>query len=133
MTAPTSPNSYIVRKLNNMNKAQAMKVEKDDWTRLYHKMLKGLEAMIDIQGQVWNIMKIAGETNMTITEMEEIILKASINNWTINATNILGILEDLWYLIQSDIENQVFQIQQMLADELDTYKERGNLYIDNNI
>ena len=63
-----------------MNKAQAMKVEKDDWTRLYHKMLKGLEAMIDIQGQVWNIMKIAGETNMTITEMEEIILKASINN-----------------------------------------------------
>ena len=80
MTAPTSPNSYIVRKLNNMNKAQAMKVEKDDWTRLYHKMLKGLEAMIDIQGQVWNIMKIAGETNMTITEMEEIILKASINN-----------------------------------------------------
>jgi len=50
--------------------------------------------MIDIQKQVWNMMKIAEETNMTITEMEEIILQASINNQTMNATNILGIL--LW-------------------------------------
>ena len=50
--------------------------------------------MIDIQKQVWNMMKIAEETNMTITEMEEIILQASINNQTMNTTNILGIL--LW-------------------------------------
>ena len=40
------------------------------------------------------MMKIAEETNMTITEMEEIILQASINNRTMNTTNILGIL--LW-------------------------------------
>jgi len=45
------------------------------------------------------MMKIAEETNMTITEMEDTILKASINNRTTNTTNILGILEDLWYLI----------------------------------
>ena len=50
MTTLTFPNPYITRKLNNMNKAQAMKAEWDDWTRLYHKMLKGLEAMINIQG-----------------------------------------------------------------------------------
>ena len=58
-------------------------------------MLKGLEAMINIQRQVQNMMKIAGETNMTIIEIEEMILKVSINNQTMNATNILGILEDL--------------------------------------
>ena len=52
LTAPTSPNLYITRKLNNMDKAKAMKVEQEDWTRLYHKTLKGLEVMIDIQGQV---------------------------------------------------------------------------------
>ena len=40
-----------------------------------------------------------------------------------NATNILGILEDLWCLIQSNIEDQIFQIQRMLADELNAYKE----------
>ena len=33
--------------------------------------------MID---KVQEMMKIAGETNMTITEMEKMILKASINN-----------------------------------------------------
>ena len=57
-----------------------IKEERNDWTRNYHKMMKGLEAMIDIQRQVRDMMKIATETNMTITEMEDSILKASINN-----------------------------------------------------
>ena len=78
--------------------------------------------MIDVQKQVWDIMKIAGETDMMITEIEKTILKTSINNWTMNATNILGISEDLQYLIQSNMEDQVFQIQRMLADKLNGYK-----------
>ena len=68
-------------------------------------MLKGLKAMIDVQKQVWNMMKIAEETNMTVMEMEGAILKASINNRMMNATNILGISEDLQYLIQSNMED----------------------------
>ena len=76
------------------------------------------------------MMKIAAET---ITEMEEVILEASINNWVTNTTNITGVLENLRYLVQSNIENWVFQIQQMLADELDTYKGKGNIYMDDNI
>ena len=95
MTVSISPNLYITRKLNNMNEAKAFKEEQDDWTRLYHKMLKGLETIIDVQKQVWNIMKIAEKANMTITEVKGTILKASINNWTTNKMNILGILEDL--------------------------------------
>ena len=89
--------------------------------------------MIDIQKQVWNMMKIAEETNMTITEMEEIILQASINNQTMNTINILGILEDLQYLIQSNMEDWVFQIQRMLANKLDTYRSKENQYVDDNI
>jgi len=58
-------------------------------------MLKEIEAMINIQKQVRDIMKIARETNTMITEMEQTILQASINNQTMNATNILGISEDL--------------------------------------
>jgi len=46
--APTSPNPYVSRKLNNMDQAQVMKREREDWSRLYHKTLKGLETMIDI-------------------------------------------------------------------------------------
>jgi len=72
------------------------------------------------------MMKIAEETNMMITEIEETILKASINNWTMSTTNILEILEDLQYLIQSNMKDQVFQIQRILADELDTYKKQEN-------
>ena len=32
--APTSPNLYITRKLNNMDQAQVMKKKRKDWTRL---------------------------------------------------------------------------------------------------
>jgi len=94
-TASTFLNSYISRKLNNMNEAQTMKKEQDDWTELYHKTMKWLEMIIDVQGQVREIMKIAGEANMTIIEMESNILKANINNQIINATNITGVSEDL--------------------------------------
>ena len=101
--------------------------------KTYHKTLKELEAMINVQRQIKDMMKRVAETNMMITEMEDSILKASINNQVINAMNITRVSEDLQYLIQSNIENQVFQIQQMRADELDVYKERGNKYMDNNI
>ena len=88
-----------------MDKAKMIKEERKDWTRIYYKMLKGLEAMIDVQRQVKNLMKIVTETNTIITEMEDVILKASINNQIINTTNIAEVLEDLRYLVQSDIEN----------------------------
>jgi len=68
-------------------------------------MVKGLEAMIDVQRQVKDMIKIAAEANMMITEMEASILKVSINNQVINVTNIAGVSEDLRYLIQSDMEN----------------------------
>jgi len=99
MTVPTSPNPYITRKLNNMDEVKKFKKEQDDWTRLYHKTLKRLEAMISMQKQIRDMMKIAGEINTTIIEMEDTILKASINYRTTNAMNILGISEDLRYLI----------------------------------
>ena len=49
MTASISPNPYITRKLNNMDEAKLFKKEHDNCTKLYHKILKGLEAMIDVQ------------------------------------------------------------------------------------
>ena len=57
----------------------------------------------------------------------------SINNQTTNATNIAGISEDLWYMIQSNMKEQVFQTQRMLADELDRYKGWENIYMNENI
>ena len=53
------------------------------------------------------MMKIVGETNTMVTKIKETILKVSINNQTMNATNNLGILEDLQYLIQSNMEDCV--------------------------
>ena len=133
VSAPTSSNPYITRKLNNIDKARKFKKEWDNWTRLYHKILKELEAMIDVQKQIWEMVKIARETNTTIMEIEETILKASINNRMTNAMNILEISEDLRYLIQSNMEDQVYQIQRMLTDKLDAYSGRENQYVDNNI
>jgi len=130
---PVSPNSYISRKLNNMDQAQVMKKEREDWMRLYHKTLKGLETIIDVQRTVKDIKKMAEKANTMITEIEGPVLMANINNRTTNATNIAQISEDLRYLVQSNMNKQAFQIQRMLADELDHYKERGNKYVDNNI
>ena len=67
--------------------------------------MKDLEAMIDMQRQIKEMLKIVAETNTTMTEMEDSILTASINNQTVNATNIAEMSEDLRYLIQNDIEN----------------------------
>ena len=131
--APTSPNPYISRKLNNMDQAQVMKKEQEDWSRLYHKTLKGIEAMIDVQRMLKDMKKIAEETSTTVMEIEGTILTASINNRTINATNITQIAEDLRYLVQSDMDEQAFQVQRMLADKLDCYKGKGKDYVDGNI
>ena len=79
-TTPDSSNPYISRQLNNMDLAQVMKKERNNWMRMYYKTLKELEVMIDVQRQVKNMMKIAAEANTMITEMEDMILMASINN-----------------------------------------------------
>jgi len=82
-----------------MDLAQVMKKEREDWMRSYHKTLKGIEAMINIQRMMKDMKKIAEETNTTVMEIKETILMASINNRTINATNITQIVEDLRYLV----------------------------------
>ena len=65
-----------------------MKREREDWMRLYHKTLKGLKIMIDIQRMV-------EEANTIITKVEGSVLTASINNRTTNMMNIAQISEDL--------------------------------------
>jgi len=89
--------------------------------------------MIDVQKMVKDMKKIAKVVNITVTEIEGSILMVSINNQTTNTMNILEILENLRYIIQSDIEDQTFQIQRMLANELNRYKGRGNSYVNKNI
>ena len=88
VTVPTSPNPYISRRLNNMDQVQVMKKEWEDWERLYHKTLKEIEAMIDVQRAMKDMKKLAEEAGTIITEMEGVILAASINNWIMNATDI---------------------------------------------
>ena len=47
--------------------------------------------------------------------------------------NITQMAEDLCYLIQSDMDDRVFQIQRRLADELNQYKGKDNSYVEMNI
>jgi len=80
-----------------------------------------------------NIKRLAEETNTILMEIEGTVLTTSINNRVMNATNITQISEDLQYLVQSDMDEQAFQVQRMLANELNHYKEKGNSYMDTNI
>ena len=70
----------------------------------------------------------AEEANIKIAEIEGTILQASHNYWTQTVGNIFSISEDLWNIIQSDMENQVYHIQALLVDELDNYKGKENKY-----
>jgi len=79
-TAPTSPNPYISQKLNNMDQALIMKREREDWSRLYHKTLKELETMIDVQRMAKDIKRLAEETNAILIEIEGMVLMTNINN-----------------------------------------------------
>jgi len=63
-----------------MDEAKVLKEERRDWTKTYHKTLKGIEMMINIQRQIKDIIKMAEEANITIAEIEGFILEASINN-----------------------------------------------------
>ena len=94
-TALTSPNPYISRKLNNMEEVQEMKKKWNDWTKLYHKTLRGIEMIINVQKMVKNMKKLVEVANMIVIEMEGSILTASIDNQTTNAMNILEISENL--------------------------------------
>ena len=67
-----------------MDQAQVMKREREDWIRLYHKTLKGLETMIDVQRMVKDIKKLAEEANTMIIKGEGSILTVSINNSVTN-------------------------------------------------
>ena len=89
--------------------------------------------MIDMQRIAKDIKKLAKETNTILTEIEGTVLATSINNRVINATNIMQISEDLQQLVQSNMDDRAFQVQRMLADELDRYKGKGNDYVDDNI
>ena len=60
----------------------------------------------------------AEEANTQIAEIEEMILQAIYNYFS----------KDLWNIVQSDIESQAYHIQALLADELDSCKEKGNKY-----
>ena len=102
-----------------MDQAQVMKREREDWSRLYHKILREIKVMINVQRMMKDMKKIAEETSITVMEMERTIITASINNQATNTMNITQIAEDLRYLIQSDIDNRAFQIQRILANKLD--------------
>ena len=72
-----------------------MRREREDWKRMYHKTLKRLEVMIDVQRIMKDMKRLAEETSITVAEIEGMILMANINNRTTNATNITQIAEDL--------------------------------------
>ena len=81
-TAPTSPNPYTTWTLNNTDLVKTMNKEQKDWTRKYHKIIRGIERMVDIQMQLQNIIKLAEEANIQIAEIEGTILQASYNYQT---------------------------------------------------
>jgi len=89
--------------------------------------------MVDVQMQLQNIMKLAEEANTQIVEIKSTILQASNNHQKQTAGDIFSITEDLQNIVQSNMENQAYHIQKLLADKLDEYKGKRNNYTEGHI
>ena len=89
--------------------------------------------MVDMQIQLQNIIKLAEEANTQIAEIKSTISQASNNYQTQTAGDIFSISEELWNIIQSDIENQAYHIQKLLADKLDNCKGKEKDYTEGHI
>ena len=127
-TAPTLPNLCTNQTLNNINLVKTMNNKQKDQTKKYHKIIQEIERIVDVQLQLQNITKLVEEANIQIAEIERMILQASHNYQIQTAGDIFSISEDLQNIIQSDMENQVYHIQQLLVDKLDNCKGKGNKY-----
>jgi len=88
-----------------MELVKMMNNERKDWMKKYHKIIQGIERIVNVQLQLQNIIKLAEEANIQIAEIEATILQASHNYQTQTTSNIFSISKDLWNIIQSDIEN----------------------------
>jgi len=64
ITAPISPNLYIIYTLNNMELVKTINNERKDWIKKYHKIIWGIEQMVNIQLQIQNITKMAEKANI---------------------------------------------------------------------
>ena len=89
--------------------------------------------MLEIQRKLQDIVKLAKETNIQIAKIKNTILQASDDYWEQTAGDIFCMSEDLWNIIQSDIENKVYHIQKLLVDELDKCKGKENNYMEEHI
>ena len=74
ITALIFPNLYITSTLDNINLVKTINNEKEDWMKKYHKIIQRIKRIIDVQMQLQNIMKLAEEANIQITEIESTIL-----------------------------------------------------------
>ena len=89
--------------------------------------------MADIQLQLQNIIKLAKVANTQLAEIKITILQANDGYRVYMARDIFSILEDLWNIIQENMENQIHYIQALLANKLNKYKGKGNSQADNHI
>jgi len=65
-----------------MELVKTMNNERKDWMKKYHKIIQGIERIVNVQLQFKNIIKLAEEANTQIAEIETTILQVS-NNYQI--------------------------------------------------
>ena len=63
-TAPTFPNPYITCTVNNLALINTLTNKKKDWMKKYHKIIREIETMANIQLQLQNIVKLAEVANI---------------------------------------------------------------------
>ena len=107
-----------------MNLVKTINEEKKDWMKKYHKIIQEIKRMVNVQMQLQNIVKLVEEANIQIAEIESKILQASNNYQIQTVRDIFSISKGLQNIIQSNMENQAYHIQKLLADKLDNYKEK---------
>ena len=105
---PNSPNPYITCTVNNMDLIITLNNERENWMKKYHKIIRELETMTNIQHQLQSIIQLAEVVNTQLVEIKTTILQAS---------NIM----------------KAYHMQKLLTNKLDRCKGRENAYANNYI
>ena len=83
-----------------------MKAKRNNWTRTYHKMLKGLEMIIDMQKQIKEMLKIMIEVILIKPyEVDESISMTKFSFINNEVENLIKYMKFIW----SPIQTRIFQ------------------------
>ena len=117
-----------------MNLIKTLNKERQDWTKNIIRSYKKQKPWLTSSCKFRTLSNQLKLPTLNWQRSKQLYYKQTTNNYkTQIAEDIFSILQGLQNIIQGNMENQAHHIQMLLADELDSYRGKENMYADEHI